>query len=63
VQQRLLDARDRGCAILLVSQDLNELRTLADRLLVMRDGKLVAELDPRIADPQEIGAVMTGATQ
>jgi simple sugar transport system ATP-binding protein len=60
VQQLLLDARDRGCAILLVSENLNELRTLSDRLLVMRDGQLVAELDPRATDAYEVGALMTG---
>jgi general nucleoside transport system ATP-binding protein len=60
VQELLLTARERGCGLLLVSQDLAELTTLSDRLLVMRDAHIVAELDPRTADSYEIGALMTG---
>jgi ABC-type uncharacterized transport system ATPase subunit len=60
VEQLLLRARDHGCAVLLVSQDLAELRALADRLLVMRDGRIVGELDPSRADALEIGRLMTG---
>ena len=61
VQQLLLQARNRGCGVLLVSQDLGELTALSDRLLVMRDARLVAELDPRSTNPYEIGTHMTGA--
>jgi ABC-type uncharacterized transport system ATPase subunit len=60
VQELLLAARERGCGVLLVSQDLAELTTLSDRLLVMRDARIVADLNPRTADPYEIGALMTG---
>jgi general nucleoside transport system ATP-binding protein len=60
VQELLLNARERGCGVLLVSQDLAELTTLSDRLLVMRDARIVADLDPRTADAYEIGALMTG---
>jgi simple sugar transport system ATP-binding protein len=59
VQERLVQAREGGCAILLVSQDLQELTALSDRLLVMRDGALVAEVDPKTTDAYEIGALMT----
>jgi ABC-type uncharacterized transport system ATPase subunit len=61
VQELLLKARDRGCGVLLVSQDLAELTALSDRLLVMRDARIVADLDPRTADAYEIGRFMTGA--
>jgi general nucleoside transport system ATP-binding protein len=60
VQQLLLNARDRGTGILLVSQDLAELTRLADRILVLRDARIVADLDPRDADAYRIGALMTG---
>lgn len=60
VQELLLDARGRGCGVLLVSQDLAELTTLSDRLLVMRDARIVADLDPRKTDAYEIGGLMTG---
>jgi len=60
VQELLLKARERGCGVLLVSQDLAELTTLSDRLLVMRDARIVADLNPRTADAYEIGGLMTG---
>ena len=60
VQQLLLAARDGGAGILLISQDLAELRQLADRLVVLRDGELVASLAPDEADAYEIGRLMTG---
>jgi general nucleoside transport system ATP-binding protein len=60
VQELLLTARERGCGVLLVSQDLAELTTLSDRLLVMRDARIVADLNPRTADAYEIGRLMTG---
>ncbi len=63
VQQLLLRARARGCGVLLVSQDLTELRSLSDRLLVMRDGRIVAEVDSAEADAYEIGRLMTGGGQ
>jgi simple sugar transport system ATP-binding protein len=44
----------------LISQDLNELRELSDRLVVMRDGGIVGEVDPRKTDVYEIGRLMTG---
>jgi simple sugar transport system ATP-binding protein len=63
VQRLLLRARTSGCAVLLVSQDLAELRSLSDRLLVMRDGKIVAEVDPTKADAYDIGRLMTGGDE
>jgi ABC-type uncharacterized transport system ATPase subunit len=62
VQQLLLKARDRGAGVLLVSQDLGELRQLSDRLLVMRDGRVVAEVDPQATDAYEIGRLMTSSS-
>jgi general nucleoside transport system ATP-binding protein len=59
VQKLLLEARARGCGILLVSQDLSELRKLADRLLVVRDARVVAEVDPNRTDAYELGRLMT----
>jgi len=60
VRRLLLAARDRGCGILLVSQDLNELLDFSDRLLVMRDGRIVGEVDPAKTDVYEVGRLMTG---
>ncbi len=59
----LRDARSRGLATLLVSADLEELIGLSDRLLVMLRGRVVAELDPSVVTPAELGSYMTGADQ
>jgi simple sugar transport system ATP-binding protein len=62
VQRLLLRARDRGCGILLVSQDLTELREFSDRLVVMREGRIAAEVD-RTTDVYEIGRLMIGGDE
>ncbi len=55
-------ARTEGLAVLLVSADLEELLALADTLVVMLRGEIVAELDPAAVTIAELGAYMTGAT-
>jgi simple sugar transport system ATP-binding protein len=45
----------------LVSAELEEVKSLADRLLVMRKGKIVGELDPNKTSVEEIGLLMTGS--
>jgi simple sugar transport system ATP-binding protein len=62
VQGRLLEQRDRGAAILLVSLDLDELLALSDRLLVMHAGRIVGELSAEAADPETLGLMMGGST-
>jgi len=60
IHRTLVELRDRGCAILLVSSELEEVTALADRLLVMRAGSIVGEVDPRATTAEEIGLMMTG---
>jgi general nucleoside transport system ATP-binding protein len=60
VQQLLLRASDEGCGVLLVSQDLDELLALSDRLLVLREGRIVGEFDPENSERRSIGRLMTG---
>jgi ABC-type uncharacterized transport system ATPase subunit len=60
IHRRLVELRDSGCAILLVSSDLEEVMALADRLLVMWRGKIVAEVDPSRTSTAEIGLLMAG---
>ena len=60
IHRKLVELRDRGAAVLLVSAELEEVTALADRLLVIRDGKIVGEVDPRTATIEEIGLLMTG---
>ena len=61
IHRRLLAMRDRGKAILLVSVELDEILRLADRILVMFDGRLVGELLPENADERQLGLLMAGA--
>jgi simple sugar transport system ATP-binding protein len=58
VQRLLLDQRDAGAAILLVSEELEEILALSDRIVVMYEGEIVGEVQER--DPQTIGMMMTG---
>ncbi|HEV8238446.1 MAG TPA: ABC transporter ATP-binding protein [Thermoanaerobaculia bacterium] len=60
IHRRLVEMRDKGCAILLVSSELEEVTALADRLLVIRDGKIVGEVDPAQTSNEQIGLMMTG---
>jgi ABC-type uncharacterized transport system ATPase subunit len=60
IHSRLLAARDHGAGVLLVSAELWELLALADRILVMFEGRIVAELDATSTDEEELGLYMTG---
>ncbi|HYJ46745.1 MAG TPA: ABC transporter ATP-binding protein, partial [Pyrinomonadaceae bacterium] len=60
IHSKLVALRDAGCAILLVSAELEEVTALADRLLVFYHGKVVGEVDPRGTTNEEIGLLMTG---
>lgn len=59
VHSKLLEAQDAGKAILLVSFELEELRALADRVLVMYEGRIVKELPPGASD-EDFGLAMSG---
>ncbi len=60
VHAKLRAARDRGCAVLLVSLDLEELLALADRIYVLFEGRLNGELDRSDFDERELGRRMLG---
>jgi rhamnose transport system ATP-binding protein len=60
VHRRLLAERDAGRAILLFSLELDEVRALADRILVIYEGRIVGEL-PSTASDEELGLLMTGS--
>ena len=61
IHRELVAERDRGKAILLVSLELDEVMSLSDRILVMYEGEIVGELDPRETDIKELGLYMAGA--
>jgi general nucleoside transport system ATP-binding protein len=63
VREQIVAARDSGAGVLLVSEDLEELLELSDRLLVMLGGTIVAEVARGEADRNELGRYMTGAHQ
>jgi len=60
VRQVLLAQRERGAAILLISEDLEEVMTLSDRILVMFSGRVMGILDAEEAETGEIGLMMAG---
>jgi simple sugar transport system ATP-binding protein len=60
IHNQIVEARNRGVAVLLVSEDLDEILTLSDRILVMSDGKFVYESPSSEADLAVIGQKMAG---
>ena len=59
IHRQLVALRDQGCAILLVSAELEEVTSLSDRLLIVHEGKIAGEVDPKVATLEEIGLLMT----
>jgi len=60
VHARLIEARNRGAAVLMVSEDLDELLHVADRIVVMSEGRIVHECAAAGADRHELGRFMGG---
>ena len=60
VRSQLLERRSAGAAILLVSEDLDELFALADRLVVFYEGRIVGEMSVAAADPEQLSMLMAG---
>jgi simple sugar transport system ATP-binding protein len=60
IHERLLELRDEGVAVLLVSSKLEEVQSLADRLAVMYEGELMAVVDPDDVTEEELGLLMAG---
>jgi ABC-type uncharacterized transport system ATPase subunit len=63
IHKQIIKMRDAGKAILVVSVELDEIRSLADRILVMFDGQIVGEADPATATEGELGLMMAGISQ
>ncbi len=61
IHKQLVAQRDAGKAVLLVSLELDEVMNLSDRILVMYEGEIVGELDPKQTSVQELGLYMAGA--
>ena len=63
IHTRLLEKRDDGCAILLVSTELDEILKLSDRIAVMFGGKIIAIVDGDTATKEQIGLLMAGVVE
>ena len=61
IHKQLVAQRDAGKAVLLVSLELDEVMDIPDRILVMYEGEIVGELDPRSTSQEELGLYMAGA--
>ena len=61
IHSQLVAERDKGRAVLLVSLELDEVMNLSDRILVMYEGEIVGELDPKTTTVEELGLYMAGA--
>jgi simple sugar transport system ATP-binding protein len=61
IHKQLVARRDAGKAVLLVSLELDEVMDVSDRILVMYEGEIVGELDPKTTTVQELGLYMSGA--
>lgn len=60
IHQYLVELRNQNKAVLLISFELDEIMDLSDRILVIYDGKIVGEKDPKETDEFEIGRLMAG---
>jgi simple sugar transport system ATP-binding protein len=63
IHQRLLEQRAAGTATLLISEDLDEIRALSDRIAVMYEGRIVGVVDGRSASAEDLGLMMAGARE
>jgi len=61
VHKKLVETRDAGKGVLLVSLELDEVMNVSDRILVMYEGEIVGELDPKKTTVEELGLYMSGA--
>jgi simple sugar transport system ATP-binding protein len=63
IRQRLIEQRDAGTAILLISEDLDEIQELSDRIAVMYEGQIVGLVNRGEATPEELGLLMAGVAK
>ena len=61
IHKTLIEQRDAGKAVLLVSLELSEVMSVSDRILVIYEGELVGEVDPSKITQQELGLYMSGS--
>lgn len=62
IHKRLVEQRDKGKAVLLMSLELDEVMKLSDRVAVIYEGKIAGWVDPRTATEEEVGLLMAGSS-
>jgi simple sugar transport system ATP-binding protein len=60
IHRRLVEQRDAGTAVLIISEDLDEVMSISDRILVMYEGRIIGSADPRTSTREAIGLMMAG---
>jgi len=60
VEELITSLRDQGTTIVLASRDIEQMFNIADRIVVLRHGRVVAELDPRVTHPDDVAALLSG---
>ncbi|MRR32836.1 heme ABC transporter ATP-binding protein, partial [bacterium] len=60
IHQRLLEQRLAGTATLLISEDLDEIRALSDRIAVMYEGRIIGIVNTKESTPEQLGLMMAG---
>lgn len=63
VRKEMVNQRDRGSGVMLVSEDLDELLSVADKIVVMFEGQIMGEIDSAEADVEMLGLMMAGVTK
>ncbi len=63
IHKKIIEYRDSGAAVLLVSAELDEVLSLSDRVIVMYDGRIAGEVDPKSVSEEEIGLMMLGGSK
>lgn len=63
IHKRLIEQRDNGKAVLLISFELDEIMNVSDRIAVIFEGKIVAIVDPKETNEQELGLLMAGSSK
>ena len=61
IHKKLVEQRDAGKAVLLISLEMIEVMNVSDRILVMYEGELVGQADPKVVSQQELGLFMSGS--
>jgi len=63
IHQRIVEARDKGAAVLLISAELDEIMSLSDRIAVMYKGHILETLDAETATREQLGLLMAGVVK